>query len=238
MYSYKDILVGFRFKYLEIRDQIAELERDIKILDSELSKCNILLDNDTISIYFHEKKSHIITAIITITKNLGMALYHLENLTRNTDLKSIYHFRNDLKHYHILIENIKDFNDKALKILNSTFMCAMKGDTIKTNYFNNAYDLEYDYNSLKQERTAGDSNISSINYFSKKDFIKIDYLGNLTNELLNKQLGVLYNPKSFNDYQRELIEREPKEIVLFEDANSIHEFKIEEEEKRLVLVKR
>ena len=56
-YKFKDILVGFRQEYIETRNKLNDIENKIKIIDQELTKCIVLLDNDNKSIncYFYQK---------------------------------------------------------------------------------------------------------------------------------------------------------------------------------------
>ena len=238
-YKFKDILVGFRRGYLEIKKEIDDIEKNIKILDSELNKYKVLLnsDNSNLVVYFFDKEKSIIAALINIENKLGIPVYNLENLNYDSSIDDFYHFKNDIKHFHVAILNLKEFNNKIQRILESEFTKMMQKDNITTNYKDNSYLLEYDYNHLSQEITDGNSNLSNIIYYPNKDLIKFSYLGNLDNNLLNKELNVLYDRTLFNDYQRSLIDDEKKDIVLY-NKDRTSEFNIIEEDKRLVLIKR
>ena len=116
-YSFKDILSGLRYEYLNIRNRLDNLQKEINIIDSELSKCLVLLNDEAESVacYFYNRKKHIIDAVIDISKCIGLPTFALENLELDSSIKSIYHFKNDLKHYHIIIEDIQGFNEKLFR---------------------------------------------------------------------------------------------------------------------------
>ena len=238
-YSFKDILVGFRSEYLNIQKMLKELENNINILDEEISKCKVLLNKETkeISIYFFEKEKGIIAGIINIQKKLGLPIFRLENLKLDSSVKSFYYFKNNIKHYHIMIENIKKFNDLILQILGDDFIKIMQNGQFYSINKDNNYIFEYNYNCLNQENFIN-SKISKISYYSNRDFIQINHLGPLNNDLLRNELNIKYDKNCFNVYQQNLIEKENKDIVLYREYNRETDFKIEEEEKRLVLVKR
>ncbi|MBQ8891696.1 MAG: hypothetical protein IJ068_02395 [Bacilli bacterium] len=238
-YSFKDILVGFRDRYLVIRQMLNELETNINILDEELNKCKILLNHETkeISIYFFEKEKGIISAIINIQKKIGLPIFNLENLSLDSNIKSFYYFKNNIKHYHIAVENVRKFNDLILQILGNDFIKMMQNGQIESSKKEKQHILEYNYNRLSQEDYTN-SKISDINYYPSGDFIRINHLGTLNNKLLNNELNIKYNKNKFNIYQQNLIEKSKKDIVLYKEYDEVLDFNIEEEEKRLVLVKR
>ena len=236
-YSFKDILIGFRKYYLNISKQLKELEDKIKIIDDTLSKCIVILnnDNDMISCYFYNLEKSIIDAIINIEKQLGMPIFHLDNLELDKDIKNLYHFKNNLKHYHIIIENIREFNDNVLRILKNDYTNILKKNTIELSKDNQLFMLSYDYNSLSEE-IIGTDNIGSIAYYPKDDFIHIDHLSNLSQDDLNQILNVKFNKNYFNEQQRNLFENNKKDIIL--NANNGYEFNIEETKKTLILNRR
>ncbi|MBR3661239.1 MAG: hypothetical protein IKN63_05020 [Bacilli bacterium] len=238
-YSFKDILSGLRYEYLNIKNKLDKLEKEINIVDSELSKSIILLDDEEgITCYFYNSQKHIIDAIINISKSIGMPLFNLENLELDSSVKSIYHFKNNLKHYHIIIENIRAFNDQILNILSNNFIFMMKKKNIEVKYNNQDYIIGINYNHIGQYLKDFESGLTSIDYYPRNDFIKLDFIKTLNNEELNEKLNIKYDVSLFNDYQKEIIEKHKKDIVLFDDEIRAHEFRIEEEEKRLVLVRR
>ena len=236
-YSFKDIISSYRSEYLKIREELIKLEKNINILDLELSKCRVLLDNNNkeICLYFFQKEKNIIDAIIRIQKEYNVPIISLENLEYNTSVNTFYHFKNDLKHFHIIIEDINAFNNNCLKILGMDFINKVEFKEIQSSS-EDSHILEYNNNCLSQDNNKFDFNISSITYYPYRDFIKINYLKNFNKALLEKELNIKYRKNKFNLYEQELIENNRKDIVLFDDDNS-HEFKIEEEDKRLVLVK-
>ena len=237
-YSFKDIISSYRSEYLKIREELIKLEKNINILDLELSKCRALLDNNNkeICLYFFQKEKNIIDAIIRIQKEYNVPIISLENLEYNTSVNTFYHFKNDLKHFHIIIEDINAFNNNCLKILGMDFINKVESKEIQSSS-EDSHILEYDYNHLSQDNNKFDFNISSIIYYPYHDFIKINYLKNFNKDLLKKELNIKYRKNTFNLYEQELIENNRKDIILFDDDKQ-HEFKIEEEENRLVLVKR
>jgi len=237
-YSFKDVLSGMRYQYLIMRKKLDNLQKEIKILDGEITKCLVLLGSDNnIACYFYNKK-HFIDAIINISKDLGLPLFKLENLEMDKDMKTIYHFQNDLQHYHIIIENLEKFKRLMIDILNDNFTFMMRSLSIDKSLDDKKYNLKIDYNYLGQEQEDLSLGITGINYYPKDDFIKLDYLGTLKSDELEYNLNIKYNKKLFNWYQQDSIENHHKEIVLYSDSTNTHEFKIEEEERRLVLVKR
>lgn len=238
-YSFKDILIGLRSTYLSIRDDLVELEKYIQILDEEISKCKILLndENNKISIYFFEKERFIIAAIINIEKKMGLPVLDLENLVHEPSIKSIYYLKNSLKHYHITIQDINKFNKQALNILENEFINMMQYSNISTTKDGKNYNLELNYNHLKQE-TDINFRISSIGYYPIDDFIKINFLGQLNQEEFQQECNVMYDKDKFNSYQQKFIEQNNKDIYLSDAIISNPFFNIIEEDKKLILVKR
>lgn len=239
-YSFKNILVGFRYEYLNIRNQLNEIENKIKIIDKELSKCIVLLNNETnnIDCYFISKEKEIIDAIINIENHLGLPIFNLNNLEYDSSINYVYHLKNNLLHYHVIIENLKEFNNNLLNIFNSNFINNMKSSYIETKDKDSIYNLEFDYNSLKQEKVDKNSIIKRINYYPNKDFLKVDYSNTLSCDILNNELNILYDSNNFNDYQKSLIEKYNKDIVLYDENIDNHEFKIEEDDNKIILIKR
>ena len=236
-YEFKDILIGFREEYLTIKEKLDDIEKNIKILDLKLNKCKVLLndENNMISCYFFEQEKNIISAIINIEKHLGMPLYHLDNLCYDTNINLVYHFRNNIKKFHIIIEDIKEFNNKLLSIFETNFLNNFKSN-IETIYNDKIYNLDIKYNSLKQEVLNGNNSIRETIYYPNKDLIKIDYIDSLNNNLLQTILKIKYKKTLFNEYQRSLIDNNHKEIELFEDTRNNRLFEIKEENKKLILV--
>lgn len=236
-YTYKDILVGFRNEYLKISKKLQELEKYIEILDDELAKVLILLndDNSMISVYFYEKEHYIIGAIMEIENELGMPVYYLQNIQNDYKDDDIYLFKNNLKHYHIIIKRIEEFNNKLLELLGSNFALAMKPNIIG-DFEKNGYQLKYGYNSLSQ--ISSKEFISEIAYYKSHDFIKILHHGPLTNDLFQEELSRKYNASSFNEYQRNIIESNMgKDIILYDDERIGSNFKINDEDKKIILTR-
>ena len=238
-YSFKDILSGLRQEYINMKIRLKNLQKEFKILDTEISKVLVLLNNDTsgITSYFYNKK-HLIDASINIIKKLDVLKFKLENLKMDNNIKSIYYFQNDLLHYHVIIENIHDFMDQTELILNSSFIGMMKPSNKHIVYNGQDYSLNVGYNNLSQEKDEFKLGISSINYYPLKDFVKFDYLDKLDVAELNHELNIKYPKTLFNDNQREVIEKHKKDIIVLDKEQNTHEFKILEEEQRLVLIKR
>ena len=236
-YSCSDIISGFRNKYFEIKEILNKIEQEIKILDIGLNKCKVLLDDDNanLMIYLFDREKHIISAFVEIERKMDFIKLNLENLEFDNSFNSFYHLKNDKYHYHIIIENIKDFYEKISKLLENEFIKEMLKKEIDSD--NHIFTLKYDYNSVFQERKIV-SNISSINYYPNKDFIKINRRGLLSNSMLKEELNIMYDANNFSEYQRKLIDENKKAIVLFNDNEKGNEFAIQEEEKRLVLIKR
>jgi len=234
-YKFKDILINFRKEYIEIRKKIDELEKEIKIIDNSLAKCLLFLNDDTnaLTYYLIDKEKYVISALIHIKKKLGLPTFDLENISLDQNIRSIYHFRNDLKHYHVMVEDIKSFTNKLLLILNDEFISNMKKDTIES--INNNYSLYYGYNSLSQEKNDDLTELSGIAYYPYKDLIKIEHLKPLTTELLNRELNTLYNANNFNDKQRDIIERSTIDIEVLNNGTHKQFFNIIEEDKKLIL---
>ena len=103
------------------------------------------------------------------------------------------------------------------------------------NSLDNNYILNFNYNILSEESITSNNDLLSLIYYPKNDGIKIEHLNTLTNDLLNNGLNILYDSNNFNDYQRNIIERKTKDIVLIEDNLPKQFFEFEEEDKRLIL---
>ena len=232
-YSFKDILSGLRGEYLNIRKKIDDLKREIKILDSEISNIIITLENDNLTCYLVNKK-HLIDSVIKIKKIIGLIDFELENIKVNPNLNNIYHFSNEVNHYHLIIENIKEFQNKVLNILSNSFT---KSIAINLKSIDNNYNLSINHSILEQETFDTRKNLSKISFYPLHDFVKIDFLNTLTKDELNEVLNTKYDASLFNDYQRNKIELYKQNIILKEDNINYHEFNLEEE-NQLVLIKR
>ena len=240
-YEFKDVLIGFRNEYLKVKMMLDDILKDVKILDQELSKCYVLLDDDSkmISFYFKERRKNIVQKLISVEKELGYPCFHLENVYYNTSVNSVFHLRNDLSHFHIMIENISEFSEKLLYILGSNYINSIKSKT-KSLYNNKEYLLTACYNSLEEEVTRGKQNINNITYYPNEDLVKFEGIGVLTNEILNTDLlKVKYDRSLFNEYQQKIIEdADPfnKNIELYKDYEFNKSFNIEEDNKKLILI--
>lgn len=239
VYSFKDILIAFRTEYLNIKNELSIIKEDIKIIDSSLQKTLVLLEPETSSIvfYFLEKEKMILEKLFSIENKLGIPIYNLENINYDSSVKEIFHLKNDINHYHLVIENILDFNKKIINILESDFVKYMKQNQI-INIFNNSI-INYDYNHLTEESLKNESIIRDFNYYPNKDFVKINYSKKINQDILyNSILNTTYSQNLFNDYQRNVIETiKPfdKKIELLDEYSFGLDFSIIEEDKKLIL---
>ena len=240
-YKFKDILIGFRNEYLLMEEKLKSIENDIKILDDSLIKAKILLEPNTSSIacYFLEQKKNIFLKLILIQKEYGNLFYNLDNIYLDPNISSFYHFKNDIEHFHIIIENIEKFNNKILSVFNSEFLASMEQTELQQSFNDKTYLLDFNYNHLTEEVTSKNSLIRDFSYYPYKDFIKINYSKKINQYILDSLiLDNRYNKSLFNKYQQQIIEKAnpfDKKVVLFEDTDFGLNFSIIEEEKRLIL---
>ena len=239
-YKFKYILIAFRKEYIKINEELNNLKKYIKLLDESLKKMYVILEPDTsmIAIYFLEQKRNILEKLITIEKKYNDISINLNNLTLDTDIKSIYHLKNNIEHFHILIEDLDIFNKKIFDILNSNFVKYMNISREQEKYNNKSKNLEFDYNHLSQEAIDDNSSIKIFSYYPNKDFIKISSRERINQNLIeNDILNTQYAKNLFNKYQQNLIENINLnfKIELIDDNGDNSIFDIIDEDNKIIL---
>ena len=207
MYSLKEILTGYRIEYQKIKNELDKLEINIKILDNNIRKCLPLLANDKeLSLYFIDGKRNIMDTFILIKEELGIISYDLENLEWDKTIDLVYHFENNNRGYHILIQYINEFNNKVLNILNQKYTKYIKGQFIGIN--NELLTLDYNILSLENDQ-------KEFIYYPNPDIYSLSSLNKDKTKELELILDSKFDKEQFNLYQREFIENNKgKELIL------------------------
>lgn len=207
MYNLKEILIGYRLEYQKIKKELDELENNIKILDESIKKCIPLLSNNQeLALYFIDGKRNIMDTMISIKLDSEFLLYNLQNLDWNKSINVVYHFKNNERQYHILIEYIKKFRNIVKNILNSEYSKYIKGEF---NGVNNEL-LTLDYNTLYTSYLD-----KQLIYYPKPDTYIINSPESDKEKELNILLSAKFSKDQFNNYQQRIIEsNKDKKLIL------------------------
>ncbi|MBQ8234911.1 MAG: hypothetical protein IJZ36_04965 [Bacilli bacterium] len=218
-YTFKDILYGLRHEYMINEERLTKLKKCIDIKKE---------DYDKFSFYLCKINPLINTMLICDTgyyrKNITYPYYNYKIAYNNHDKNSFN------------INNIDKFNNILNTIITSKFANFIFIDYIELQGYLSTYELNINLTNINLYLKEGKYPNTTCIYYPKYDTVSIQN-NKISDELINYIFNIKFPKNIFPKYHKEIIESSnilSKKLEI-EDISST--FKLEENEKKLILKK-